>query len=73
MPLPPATLLYQQQRKKKFYGGEPKVGWQAATNNFVNSFDPRTKKWKNVVKNKTGHFLNNGILTRRSFFASLQF
>jgi len=48
------------------------VGWQAATNNFVSCFDPRSKKWSLVVKGQSGHFSSNGILTRKSLFPSLQ-
>ena len=48
------------------------VGWQAATNNFVSCFDPRSKKWSLVVKGQSGHFSSNGILTRKSVFPSLQ-
>lgn len=47
------------------------LGWQAASNNFVYTFDPKLKKWSLVVKNEGGHFATNGILVRKSYFSSL--
>ena len=46
-------------------------GWQAATNNFVFSFDPQTKKWTIVTKNNSGHLTSGGVFVRKSFFDNL--
>jgi hypothetical protein len=44
------------------------AGWQAATNNFVNCFEPQSKEWSTLVKNVSGHFSSNGFLIRKSLF-----
>lgn len=48
------------------------LGWQAAIKNFVYCFDPRAKKWSLVAKNESGHFSDNGILSRKTYFSGLQ-